>query len=205
MRKSVLLAVVLELAFGTLHASPVATPSSGSVTQSGAFTYSIPFRLPPGTAGVAPKLGLSYASQGGNGIAGVGWNLSGLSLIMRCPAIPAIDGVWGSVNLDNNDKLCLDGQRLVVQSGAYGAAGAVYFTELFSGSRITQLAARDTPAPPKALRVISYRTSGGTRRALASDLLPSAESGMTLQLHRMQGVPIQKIHQFKSLVDDIPR
>jgi hypothetical protein len=170
-------------------ASPVGTPSSGSVTQSGAFSYSIPFRLPPGTAGVAPKLGLSYSSQGGNGIAGMGWNLSGLSVIMRCPRIPAIDGVLGSINLDANDRLCLDGQRLVVNSGSYGTPGAIYFTELFNGARITQLAARDTAAPPKAVRTISYRTSGGTRRALSPELIPgeTAAAAVTFRAETRAG------------------
>lgn len=166
------------LAAASVAASPVGTPSSGAVTPHGSFNYSIPFRLPPGTAGVAPKLSLGYSTRSGNGIAGVGWNVSGLSLIMRCPRIAAIDGMFGSVNLDLNDRLCLDGQRLVLHSGEYGVPGAVYFTELFDGSRVTQLAALDAPPPPKSLRQISWRTSGGTRRALAPDMIPRAEGAV---------------------------
>jgi RHS repeat-associated protein len=114
------------------------TPGNFSVSPSGAATYSIPIPIAPGTAGVQPQLALSYNSQSGNGIAGVGWNLTGLSVITRCPATHAVDGVRSGVNLDANDKLCLDGQRLILQSGDYGQAGAVYYTEAFNGSKITQ-------------------------------------------------------------------
>jgi hypothetical protein len=124
----------------------VATAGSGGVGRTGAFTYQIPIRMPPGTAGVAPKLALSYNSQGGNGVAGVGWNLSGLSAIMRCPRTAATDnGVRGGVNLNTDDRLCLDGQRLILQSGSYGSQGAVYFTEEFNGSRIKQIGGSLTP------------------------------------------------------------
>ena len=112
------------------------TPSSWSVSPGGAFTYEIPFRLPPGIAGVQPKLGLTYSSQSGNGLAGMGWNLSGLSVITRCPRTLAVDGIRGAVNMDSNDRLCLDGQRLILQTGTYGAEGATYATETYNGSRI---------------------------------------------------------------------
>ncbi len=35
-----------------------------------------------------------------------------------------------------NDRYCMDGQRLVLVSGTYGAAGSEYRTELDSFSRI---------------------------------------------------------------------
>lgn len=120
------------------------TPSSWSVNPSGAFTYEIPFRLPPGIAGVQPKLSLQYSSQAGNGLAGMGWNLSGLSAITRCPRTAAVDGVRGGVNMDANDRLCLDGQRLLLQTGTYGAEGATYATELYNGSRIVGTALAGT-------------------------------------------------------------
>ncbi|HEX9389674.1 MAG TPA: FG-GAP-like repeat-containing protein [Usitatibacteraceae bacterium] len=135
---------VLAISAGVSFAQ-VGTAGSGSVSPSGAFTYSIPVRLPPGTAGVQPSIALSYNSQGGNGNAGVGWTLGGVSSISRCASSPATDaGVRGNVNLDANDKLCLDGQRLIVQSGTYGQPNAVYVTEIFNGSRITQIGSTPT-------------------------------------------------------------
>ncbi len=113
-----------------------ATPGSYQVSPSGAFTYSIPIGIPPGTAGVEPKLSLTYNSQGGNGLVGMGWSLAGLSVIHRCPKSVAQDGVLGGVNYDANDRYCLDGQRLIATRGTYGGNGAEYRTETESYSRI---------------------------------------------------------------------
>ncbi|MEM9074142.1 MAG: SpvB/TcaC N-terminal domain-containing protein, partial [Myxococcota bacterium] len=44
--------------------------------SAGTGTYAVPIALPPGRAGVAPSLGLSYSTGGGNGPVGIGWNLS---------------------------------------------------------------------------------------------------------------------------------
>lgn len=140
------------------------TPTTPGVSPSGALTLDVPIRIPPGTAGVVPNVSLSYSSQSGNGLAGVGWNLSGLSAIMRCPRTKAVDNYRGGVNLDANDKLCLDGQRLILQAGAYGNAGAVYYTELFNGSRVLQvndqLMVYGAPRSGTA-GTLSYTTGGG--------------------------------------------
>ncbi len=113
-----------------------ATPGSFRVSESGAAIYTIPIAVPPGTAGMAPTLSLTYSSQGGNGNLGIGWSLSGLSAIYRCPASLAQDGLKGGVNFNANDRFCLDGQRLVAMSGVYGANGAEYRTETESYTRI---------------------------------------------------------------------
>ena len=105
-------------------------PGNFSVSPSGAANYTVPIEVPPGLAGMQPSLSLSYSSQGGNGLLGMGWGLSGLSSIGRCPRTMAQDGVRGGVNYDNNDRYCLDGQRLVLVSGTYGAAGSEYRTEI---------------------------------------------------------------------------
>lgn len=118
-------------------------PGQFGVSPSGAATYSIPIQVPPGVAGMQPKLSLEYNSQSGNGILGVGWNLSGLSAITRCPMTIATDGIRGSVSYNQDDRFCLDGQRLMLKPGstAYGAASSEYRTEIDSFSKITALGA----------------------------------------------------------------
>jgi hypothetical protein len=112
-------------------------PGELSVSPSGAAGYRIPIQVPPGISGMEPRLELGYTSQSGNGAAGVGWGLGGLSAISRCARTMAQDGVRGAVRFDANDRFCLDGQRLVLASGTYGSAGATYRTELESFSLIT--------------------------------------------------------------------
>jgi RHS repeat-associated protein len=109
-----------------------------SVSLTGGATYSIPIAVPPGINGVVPQVGLVYNSQGGNGLAGYGWNISGVSAITRIPRTKFHDGVVGGVNLDTNDRFALDGQRLILKTGTiYGAAGSQYETESFSNLKIT--------------------------------------------------------------------
>ena len=114
----------------------MALPGSFQASGAGAATYSIPIGVPPGTAGMAPSLSLDYSSQGGSGIVGLGWSLSGVPSIGRCPRTVAQDGVHGSVNYDANDRFCMEGQRLVAISGTYGADGTEYRTEVDSYTRI---------------------------------------------------------------------
>lgn len=115
----------------------MAVPGQFSVSPTGAATYSIPITVPPGTAGLVPALSLSYSSQNGDGFVGLGWSLNGLPSITRCPRTIAQDGgVHGSVNYDANDRFCMDGQRLMVVNGTYGADGSVYRTEIENFSNI---------------------------------------------------------------------
>lgn len=105
----------------------------------GAGTYSIPIVVPPGRGNVAPSLSLAYSSTGGNGVLGMGWQLSGLSSIHRCPQTLAQDGATRPILFDATDRICLDGARLVaVEGSSYGANGAVYRTELDGFIRVVQ-------------------------------------------------------------------
>jgi hypothetical protein len=126
------------LAATPIAAQVMALPGKFGVNATGAATYNIPIVVPPGTAGMKPSLSLSYNSQSGNGLLGVGWALEGLASIVRCPRTMAQDGVIGSVNNDSNDRFCLDGQRLVAISGVYGADGTEYRTEIESFARVIQ-------------------------------------------------------------------
>ena len=111
-------------------------PGTLSVDRDGAAVYEIPIAVPPGTAGVEPGLSLAYASNGGNGLVGLGWSLGGLSAIARCPKTEAQDGERGAIAYDADDRFCLDGQRLIAVSGDYGADGSEYRTEIDSFSKV---------------------------------------------------------------------
>jgi hypothetical protein len=91
---------------------------------------------------MAPKLSLQYSSQGGNGLLGVGWSLSGLPSITRCPQTIAQDGAVHGVNYDANDRFCLEGERLIaINGGTYGADGTEYRLEREGFSKIVSYGA----------------------------------------------------------------
>jgi RHS repeat-associated protein len=113
-----------------------ATDGEFNVGQSGDASYSITLNLLKGTNGVQPNIKLAYNSSGGDSPLGVGWSLGGQSAIFHCPTTVAQDGFVDGVDFDNNDKYCLDGQRLVAIAGAYGANGTEYRTEVNNFTRI---------------------------------------------------------------------
>jgi hypothetical protein len=118
-------------------AQQMSLPGNFAVNSNGAATYDIAIAVPPGTAGMVPSLKLSYSSQNGNGILGVGWTLSGLPSVSRCAQTFAQDHVRGAVTFAATDRFCMDGQRLVaINGGGYGADGTEYRTEIDSYSRI---------------------------------------------------------------------
>ncbi len=106
----------------------------------GAASYSIPISLPPGRAGMQPNVSLNYSSRSGNSTVGMGWSLSASSSINRCGKTVAQDGINLSVQYNNDDRLCYNGQRLIAVSGNYGVNGTVYHTEIDSFARVTQYA-----------------------------------------------------------------
>ena len=110
-------------------------PGQLSVEQ-GAAVYTVPIEVPPGVAGMQPDLAITYNSNAGNGLLGVGFSLSGLSVITRCGQTIAQDGQRGGIYYDGRDRFCLDGQRLIAISGTDGGDGTEYRTEIDSYSRI---------------------------------------------------------------------
>lgn len=114
------------------------TPGVFEVSETGAATYRISLWVQPGPNGLQPELALTYNSDNGNGILGVGWSLSGLSSIERCNRTVAQDGGAGGVTLTINDRYCLNGNRLRLETGAsYGAANSTYRTEVETFSKVT--------------------------------------------------------------------
>ena len=111
---------------------------SFTVNEAGAAIYSIPIMTATGAAGVAPRVSLNYSSQAGNGIAGKGWSLNAGRTVSRCRQTLQTDGQAKAVTWTEEDRFCLDGQRLLVLDNVpYGSEGAQYKTEIDSFVRVT--------------------------------------------------------------------
>jgi len=134
----------------SVHAATAVGRIEGSfaVSDAGQATYTVPIKLTPGIAGMEPKLALVYSSDQDNGILGMGWSLSGLSAITRCSSTIAQDGVVRGVFFDALDKFCLDGQKLRLASGSYGAEGSAYRTEIDGFMRVIAYGAGAPGAVP---------------------------------------------------------
>lgn len=191
-------ALALSVTFAnTLFAKdiPGSSQTSYGVSASGTFQFSIPIVVPAGRNGMQPDLSLSY-SGGGSGPLGVGWGISGLSSVTRCGKSIAVDGVRGGVQHDENDRFCLNGQRLLLVSGSLGAANSEYRTEIESFSKIQaigtgtpDLNAGTSPAGWKVWAkdgtIFYYGSHDGTADS-AQFKLPGTESIHTWKLERAQ-------------------
>jgi RHS repeat-associated protein len=135
----VLMGVTLGVAPAPANATTVAGRTVGTfaVSPTGAATYTIPIWAPPGPQGMQPRIALTYNSQQGNGIVGVGWSISGLSSIYRCNLTYAQDAAPAAVALVTGDGYCMDGQRLRLTGGTYGTAGSTYQTEIANFVNVT--------------------------------------------------------------------
>ena len=116
-----------DLLFGAILTGR--TEGSFSVSSSGAASYSIPITIQKGLSDFIPNISLSYNSQVGNGIAGLGWNVSGLSSISIAPRTPYFDGHSEAIYKGEDNVFVLDGMRLLLTSGTNGMTGATYRTE----------------------------------------------------------------------------
>ncbi|WP_332856471.1 RHS repeat-associated core domain-containing protein [Duganella sp. S19_KUP01_CR8] len=156
-------------------------PGELGINNAGAATYGMPIVVPPGTAGLQPSISLDYNSQGGNSIVGLGWSISGMSRIARCGQTIDQDGVNARINFSLTDRLCLDGQRLVLVNLAmsdlnYWADTAEYRTEHDGFSRITargvttgdNLAGRSFQVKSKDGRIMTY---GGTASSVVKAIV----------------------------------
>jgi hypothetical protein len=137
------------------------------VSESGQAVYSYPIVVPPGVAGMEPKLSLVYNSGGNNGPIGVGWTVQGISQITRCPKIEpvaasgAVKPQITPVRYTADDNLCLDGQRLVKVDTTQGWVGKA-------------AASQATPALGSAGGFVEFRTENdGYSRIRASGMAGS--------------------------------
>jgi len=117
------------------------TTGNIDVNGAGQLQYTLPIALPPGIKSVAPQVNLTYISGSGNGIAGYGWNLSGITSISRMSKTIEKDGEVKGIQLNNTDYYSFNGQRLILKSGSvsYGGNGAEYVTEKYSNVKIKSL------------------------------------------------------------------
>ena len=128
----------LLLLFSTIVLSQNYHDTQGKleISNSGQASYTLPIAMPPSIKDVGPIINLTYASGQMGGIAGQGWNVSTISSISRIATRKDIDGFVDGVDFDDNDKLALDGQRLILKTGTYWADGSTYETEVQSNTSV---------------------------------------------------------------------
>ena len=113
------------------------TAGQFAVSPLGGAQYQIPIWAPPGPRGIQPNLALVYNSQSGVGPLGIGWGIAGLGAITRCNKTYAQDTTPAAVALATSDGYCLNGNRLRLTGGTYGAASSTYQTEIADFSNVT--------------------------------------------------------------------
>lgn len=103
--------------------------------------------LTKGNANLLPTIELMYSSSMSteNDELGVGWALRGKSVITRCARYPddvtkytrcKTSNPFEKVTYDYGDTFCLDGQRLMLQTGSYGRDQSEYKTRLESYKKV---------------------------------------------------------------------
>lgn len=116
------------------------TQGNIDVNGGGQLQYTLPIALPPAIKSVAPQISLNYTSGNGNGIAGYGWSLSGITSISRTGKTLEKDSEVTGVNFTSGPYQ-FNGQRLIYKSGGtgpsgIGANGSIYTTEKYSNVNV---------------------------------------------------------------------
>ncbi len=138
MKRKILILILIfsELVFSQKYHD---TQGKLEVSSSGQATFTLPIAIPPSIQSVGPTINLKYQSGQQGGIAGQGWSINSISYINRMATSLSIEGFKDGVDFDDNDKLSLDGQRLLIKSGDYWADGSEYQTEVQSNVKIQQV------------------------------------------------------------------
>lgn len=123
------------------------TKGNINVNSTGQLQYVLPIDLPKGIKNVSPNIALTYSSNSGNGIAGYGWSISGITAITRSGKTIEKDNELEKIKLGNSDYFSFNGQRLILKSGVYGYDGAEYVTEKYSNIKIRSLGSISTSIP----------------------------------------------------------
>ncbi len=114
---------------GLISAILVALLSTNSlqadVNANGSFSSTIDIKLPPRLKNMAPKLSLEYNSHAGNGMLGMGWQLTGLPVIKRA-------AYTGAINYSAADTFVESNAGILAPQG-----GGIYFSKNESFSKFT--------------------------------------------------------------------
>ncbi len=140
----------------TINTGLAVGSTPGTLLASGSAGYQIPIDVPTGTNGLQPAITLTYISNFSDGLLGTGWSTGGLSAIARVNRTLYHDGISDPVRGTISDRYALDGNRMIVTSGTYGASGSEYRTEIETFSKI--IAYGTTGTGPEWFRV--YTKSG---------------------------------------------
>lgn len=151
------------------------TDGAGAVNATGAYTYNIAIKVPPGVNGLTPAISLNYSSRNpakGSPL-GHGWSLGGLSEIARIGKTIARDGTRGGVNFDAGDRLSKDGVPLVSSGAGYWSADYYHpvnedWTKIVPDSRTLT---RSFTVYTKDRRILEY---GVCAMELTQNLVPVA-------------------------------
>lgn len=194
---------LITCATSVASASGMATSHHFTVSESGSAGLTIPVQVPRGVGGLEPQLSLNYQSSSGNGLLGVGWFLSGISAITRCPKTLDLDGERGAVRFTAGDRYCLEGQRLVLvgpstDPSKYGTASTEYRTVPESFSRITAIGNYGgQPGVPLSFKV-------ETKSGLVLEFGLDAQSRVMTRIDAAQGVNTINRWMLQRLSDRLP-
>ena len=175
---SIIFLILIAVSASAQSSEAGITPGELSVSLNGAANYSIPIAVPPGINGVVPKIELVYNSQTGNGSAGYGWNIAGISAITYIQPSMFHDGVINPLDLDiTTNRFALDGQRLLKKDGGnYFAAGGrpgignEYVLENYSNIKISSFNYTASPYSTVAFTVSYPDGSQGYYEALPNQI-----------------------------------
>lgn len=176
----------------------ITIPYSRGISPSGAMTYSVPVMAAPGMKNV-PQLSFVYNSQGGEGLAGYGWELGGLSAITISNKTVYYDGAMYAADADSDNAVySLDGVRLV-QNSITDLSGTWQY-ETASGHVIVK---KHVDADGKALWFeAKYPNGSSATFGYSSSTEPSVVYPITLSRDR-DGNWVRFIYTSDSLTDDI--
>jgi len=129
--KTALLAIATAIGYSS-HAQQQLTGAIDGVfdvSNLGAATYTIPVSIPEGIGGMKPSISINYNSQNrSNANLGIGWSVSGSSVIARAGSTLLLDGKMAAATI-TTDKFALDGSRLVRTDDLNSTSNYTYATE----------------------------------------------------------------------------
>lgn len=88
-------------------------PIESGMSPTGARTYNVPINCFKSEGLMAPQISLTYNSQQGNGIMGMGWNIGGLQAVTRGNKSIYYDNATDGMDLTKDDAFYLNGTRLI--------------------------------------------------------------------------------------------